>query len=588
MRKMNYWLRLSLVILLVGIMSIVIGIKGCLWLRDKSDSGSSGVSIPVAVSSLSAVAVSSSQIDLTWINVSGEDGYELERSTDGISYALRATCPPLAGAPNTITYTDTALSASATYYYRVCAYNSAGKSPYSNEASATTSPATPPLTPPNAPSGLTATAVSSFQITLSWTDNSNNEDGFKIERGITNTSFTQITSVGANITSCSDTSLSGNTTYYYQVRAYNSAGNSAYSNEVSATTPVTPNTWTAITTTNAPSSGIVDVWTGTEMIVWDIWDGVIAVDDGGRYYPITDTWVPITTTNAPSWRTKTTDVWTGQEMIIWGGQKAPGGGCVNTGAKYNPFLDSWTAITLTNAPISRDWHSAVWTGQEMIIWGGGDGGSFNTGAKYYPITDTWITISTTNAPISRGKHSAIWTGQEMIIWGGGYNTGAKYYPITDTWVAITTTGAPSARWEQTAVWTGTEMLIWGGEGSSGWLNDGAKYNPTTDTWTPVSMINAPVPRSSGYATPGLPGWASVWTGTELLIWGGFVPGSNYTQVLNTGSRYNPATDTWTPITTNGALSGRGDPCAVWTGQEVIIWGGYNGTDYLQDGARYKP
>ncbi|MDQ7054058.1 MAG: fibronectin type III domain-containing protein, partial [candidate division KSB1 bacterium] len=68
---------------------------------------------------------------------------------------------------------------SSTYTYRVRAFNADGNSGYSNEASATTQSQP---NPPAAPSNLTATAVSTSQIDLSWTDNSNNEDGFKIER----------------------------------------------------------------------------------------------------------------------------------------------------------------------------------------------------------------------------------------------------------------------------------------------------------------------------------------------------------------------------------------------------------------------
>jgi hypothetical protein len=91
---------------------------------------------------------------------------------------------------------------------------------------------------PAAPSSLTATAISTSQINLSWTDNAGNETGFKIERSTrNNSSFTQIATVGANVTSYSSTGLSKNTTYYYRVRAYNADGDSAYSNEASATTP---------------------------------------------------------------------------------------------------------------------------------------------------------------------------------------------------------------------------------------------------------------------------------------------------------------------------------------------------------------
>jgi len=113
--------------------------------------------------------------------------------------------------------------------------------------------------PPYPPSGLGATAISSSQIDLSWTDNSNNESGFKIERktGIDGT-YSQIATVGADITIYSDTGLTPETTYYYQIRAYNSAGDSAYSNEANATTMVAiPPTATTDPATNVNGNSAV-------------------------------------------------------------------------------------------------------------------------------------------------------------------------------------------------------------------------------------------------------------------------------------------------------------------------------------------
>jgi len=91
---------------------------------------------------------------------------------------------------------------------------------------------------PAAPSNLVATTSSSSQINLSWTDNSGNETGFKIERckGANCTNYAQINQVGANVTTFGDTGLTRNTTYRYRVRAFNADGNSAYSNAASAKT----------------------------------------------------------------------------------------------------------------------------------------------------------------------------------------------------------------------------------------------------------------------------------------------------------------------------------------------------------------
>ena len=107
--------------------------------------------------------------------------------------------------------------------------------------------------------------------------------------------------------------------------------------------------------------------------------------------------------------------------------------------------------------------------------------------------DTWTRggTSVTNAPDARELHTAVWTGSEMIVWGGvnitGYlNTGGRYNPGTDSWTDIGTTGAPSARGYHTAVWTGSEMIVWGGEGLGPVLNTGGKYNPGTDSWTATS------------------------------------------------------------------------------------------------------
>src|SRR5205085_2691189 len=93
-----------------------------------------------------------------------------------------------------------------------------------------------PASPPAAPSNLAASAASSSQVNLTWTDNAGNETGFKVERSASGSSFAQVALVGAGVTSYSDTGLAASTQYSYRVRATNGAGDSAYSNTASATT----------------------------------------------------------------------------------------------------------------------------------------------------------------------------------------------------------------------------------------------------------------------------------------------------------------------------------------------------------------
>jgi PKD repeat protein len=92
-------------------------------------------------------------------------------------------------------------------------------------------------TPPAAPTALSAVAVSSSQINLTWADNSSNESGFRVERSTDGINFTEIATVGVGVTSFSNTGLASSTAYSYRVRAYNESGNSTFAGPVSASTP---------------------------------------------------------------------------------------------------------------------------------------------------------------------------------------------------------------------------------------------------------------------------------------------------------------------------------------------------------------
>jgi hypothetical protein len=180
----------------------------------------------------------------------------------------------------------------------------------------------------------------------------------------------------------------------------------------------------------------------------------------------------------------------------------PEGGCID---------DTWTATTLINVPDARTYHTAVWTGTEMIVWGGFDsaGHALDTGGRYDPITDSWTATTMASVSTAREMHTAIWTGTEMIVWGGvdeffyPLNTGGRYDPSSDSWTATSIANVPSPRDSYTAVWTGSEMIVWGGETDFGLFNTGGNTIPAPTVGRrpalPTLPLPAPITRHCGPA-----------------------------------------------------------------------------------------
>lgn len=269
----------------------------------------------------------------------------------------------------------------------------------------------------------------------------------------------------------------------------------------------------------------------------------------------------------------------------------------------------WERVGQSGGPGLRTHAVVVWTGHEILVWGGGEGDDphrkdwLNDGWRYNPSTDSWTPMATLGAPEKRRNPIGVWTGTELIVWGGhtiwgtdSVKSGARYNPTTDTWLPISADDAPRRRGQHTMTWTGSELIVWGGyrptrdcEGDDCHDDDhndpdyhdhdahiyrnGGRYDPRTDTWKPTSSKDAPSRRADHSA---------VWTGSELVIWGGGQWSFDH---------YDPVTDQWragqafvgTPIT-------RTEHAAIWTGSQMIIWGG---TEVYQDrrqkdGARYDP
>jgi len=320
------------------------------------------------------------------------------------------------------------------------------------------------------------------------------------------------------------------------------------------------------------------VWTGSEMLVWGgsvIQPSVQLLGDGFRYDPAADAWSIMSSAGAPSPRHEHVAVWTGTEMILWGGRTLDPSGWLSDGARYDPETDTWAPMSSAGAPAGAAGTVAVWTGTQMLVWNGSAGG------EYDPVTDSWKPIPAfDSAPVA--GFSGVWTGSQFLLWGTdtwAENVGAAYDPLANTWTSIARANVLPfwGAGRHTAVWTGTEMIVWGvpSHPHEAPSSIGAAYNPLTDTWRSVS----------GCGTALRSGHSAVWTGSEMIIWGGGAGSAS----MATGRAYNPVTDSWRELGFVNAPAGRTSHTAVWTGSEMIVWGGGDGaaTQYAS-GARYTP
>ena len=232
---------------------------------------------PGAPSSLSGWAASPGEVVLNWIdNASNETAFRVERSVNGAFQEVATV-----GA-NITTARISGLPSGSGQLFRVRASNAAGPSAYTNTAFVTTP--SPDPTAPGAPSGLTARAVSASAIQLTWSDGSNNETSFRIEKQV-GSSYQEILAVGANVTSAQIGGLAPSTGYTFRVRAANSAGTSGYSNIASAFTSAGPTPPPALvapqlTSVSALGGGVVRLnWldrstTETQFVVEQLVNGV--------------------------------------------------------------------------------------------------------------------------------------------------------------------------------------------------------------------------------------------------------------------------------------------------------------------------
>jgi hypothetical protein len=352
--------------------------------------------------------------------------------------------------------------------------------------------------------------------------------------------------------------------------------------------------WAALPSGPESRVGHSAVWTGRQMLVWGGQQvgGTAFRNDGLAFDPATARWSSIPAAPLEP-RSGQATVWTGSRLIVWGGEVQGadiGSRSFANGASYDPGTGRWTP--LPPSPLrSRGLHSAVWTGTRVLIWGGArlesgeageeedEGGALLAdGAAYDPATNDWTPMA--KAPLeARAGHVAVWTGREMIVWGGAsteengvaFADGAAYNPASDTWRRIAPAPVrPGGRF--TAVWTGGRMLLWGGARAQG-----AAYSLVTNRWTvlPTSPL------------PFIPTPTSVWTGRVMVVWG-TPEGSSPTEPPGAvGAAFDPALARWVRVAAAPGAPGQGQT-SVWSGSQMLVWGGFPGVGRLSAGAALSP
>jgi len=353
--------------------------------------------------------------------------------------------------------------------------------------------------------------------------------------------------------------------------------------ELAPTAAPVAGTWRVLPPAPIPAPDLrLSVWTGKKMLVFGrvetrgpLGEILKSGNVAAAYDPSANTWRRLARPlAAPGYPGRWSAVWTGKEMLVWG----------DVNQAFDPATNHWRRLPRSPGGAGG---IVVWTGRELISWGGGCcGDAVSDGAAYNPATNSWRKLA--SAPIG-GQQTPVgaWTGRELIIFPGRDADGkpvggAAYNPATDGWRRLASLPEPPQG--ANAVWDGREVLVAGGTREGHGLSAvGFAYNPTTNGWRRVPMESDRT------------GAAAVWTGRWLLVWGGQTfPGA--TLPARHGLSYDPIANRWSPLP-RAPLPGRADPTAVWTGHELIVWGGatsrcrLNGpcqSRFLADGAAFTP
>lgn len=247
---------------------------------------------------------------------------------------------------------------------------------------------------------------------------------------------------------------------------------------------------------------------------------------------------------------------------------------------------------ISPGPLSaRNDQTAVWTGRQLLIWGGTHQSpsspaapppqrqALGDGAAYDPASSTWRTLP--KSPLSpRAGTTGVWTGTEAIFWGGYapgtatafFADGAAYDPATGRWSSLPPSPL-SPRESTSAFWTGSEMLVFGGyQASDKAVDGGGLYRPSTNTWSRLPVLPS-VPSAT------LVGTTVAWTGRQLLVWLTYEvisysrPSTVNVRTFQRSFSWNLGASSWQQLPAPPSDVFTYGANAVWAGHQVLLIGG---------------
>src|SRR5437763_4098242 len=323
-----------------------------------------------------------------------------------------------------------------------------------------------------------------------------------------------------------------------------------------------------------PDSYLTSAWTGTQLVVFGRRQvtkldargnpySIRSFDVAEAYVPANGKWRKLSPRPGPkgAFEGRYGAVWTGKEVLVWGAFDYQA---------FNPATNRWRLLP-KRPGIGAAGGLVVWSGRELIGWGGGCcGAAFSDGVAYDPARNRWRKLPA--GPLA-GSQSPVgaWTGRELVILVGNLNPdghpwparlarAAAYNPAANAWRRLAPLPGGVAA---TAVWDGREVLVLTAGGA------GFGLDPAANRWRRLTRL--------GFGGTGA---AVAWTGRRLPVWDSRSAG---------GAAYDPAANRVAALP-RSPLRARQDFVSAWTGRALIVWGGHppSSGKPLLDGATFTP